>query len=232
MDKNDLAVDDLKNADVFNELTDEQFTEFINAGRKIKVEAKTLLFSQGDKAEKCYFVKKGRLKLSRVNEDGKEVTLRYIEEGELAAAIAVIKKSEYFVTAQAMEPTEVVGWEQSDFIELMERFPRIAVNILTVVLNRLDDIQRRYTELCTEQVEQRIARTLLRFVRTSGIRRNDGICIDIPLSRQDLAEYIGTTLFTVSRTLSDWEKNGWIKSEQKKLILTDPHAVVSFTEKI
>ncbi|MGM0644448.1 MAG: Crp/Fnr family transcriptional regulator, partial [Thermodesulfobacteriota bacterium] len=191
-----------------------------------------VLFVQGDPADRCYLVKQGRLKLSRVNEDGKEVTIRYISKGEITAVITVIKKSEYSVTARAMEDTLVVAWEQSVFLKLMKRFPGITVNILTMVLTRLDDLQDRYSELCTEQVEQRIALTLLRFIRTSGTRRSDGICINIPLSRQDLAEYIGTTLFTVSRTLSDWKKRGWIKSEQKRLIITDPHAVVSFAEKI
>jgi len=230
MDRNDLVVDDLNNADVFKELNDEEYAEFLHTGRAKKVKDRTVLFHQGDPAQRCYWVRQGRLKLSRVNEEGKEVTLRYIFQGEIAAAVAVIKNSEYSVTALAMEDTEVVAWEKFDFIKLMERFPRIPVNILTIVLNRLDDIQNRYTELCTEQVEQRIARTLLRFIRTCGARRHDGIYIETPLSRQDLAEYIGTTVFTVSRTLSKWERKGWIKSDQKKIIVTDPHALVSFTE--
>lgn len=231
MNKND-SNGDADNPDVFKDLSEEELAEFLDSGRQNAIKAGTVLFDQGDPADTCYWVKQGRLKLSRVSEDGKEVTIRYVSNGEITAVFTVLKKSEYPVTAKALEHTRVVGWDQSTFLELMERFPHVTVNILSLVLYRLDDIQDRYTELCTERVEQRIARTLLRFVRTSGTRRNDGICIDIPLSRQDLAEYIGATLFTVSRTLSKWERKGWIKSEQKKLIITAPHAVVSFSEKI
>ena len=231
MNRNDVH-GDAANPDVFKDLDEEALAEFFDAGRQNQIKAGTVLFCQGDPADTCYWVKQGRLKLSRVSEDGKEVTIRYISKGEITAVFTVLKKCEYPVTAKAMEHTSVVGWDQPTFLELMERFPHITVNILSLVLCRLDDIQDRYTELCTEQVEQRIARTLLRFVRTSGIRRSDGICIDIPLSRQDLAEYIGTTLFTVSRTLSEWEKKGWVKSEQKKIILTAPNAVFAVSEKI
>lgn len=221
MNKND-SNSDAGNPGIFQELSHEELVEFLDSGRGNEIKAGSVLFSQGDPADKCYWVKHGRLKLSRVTEDGKEVTIRYVSKGELTAVITVLKKREYPVTARAMEHTELVEWELSTFLNLMERFPRITVNILTLVLNRLDDIQDRYTELCTEHVEQRIARTLLRFVETSGVKRSDGICIDFQLSRQDLAEYIGATLFTVSRTLSEWERKGWIKSERKKLIITAP----------
>ncbi|MDD5205906.1 MAG: Crp/Fnr family transcriptional regulator [Desulfobacterales bacterium] len=91
-------------------------------------------------------------------------------------------------------------------LDLMASNPRLAINILQAAVERLDDIQNRYLELYAERVEQRIARALLRLMSQSGNKTDEGILIDFPLSRQDLADYTGTTLYTVSRTLSNWEK--------------------------
>jgi CRP-like cAMP-binding protein len=73
-------------------------------------------------------------------------------------------------------------------------------------LERIEDVQNRYLEVCTEHVDQRIARSLLRLMRRAGLKVPEGMHIDIPLSRQNIADYSGTTLYTVSRTLSAGEK--------------------------
>ncbi|GAB6909525.1 hypothetical protein JCM12296A_53700 [Desulfosarcina cetonica] len=175
-------------------------------------------------------VTKGQLKLTKLNENGKIVTIRYVGSGELTAAVAVIKNGVYPVTAESVQETEVVGWSQPTMMELMRQFPEIAINLLGVILSRIEDIQQRYLEVCTEQVDQRIARSLLRLMRWKGNKNKKGVLIDIPLSRQSLADYSGTTLYTVSRTLSAWEKKGWIETGRERIIVTDPHALVAFAE--
>jgi CRP-like cAMP-binding protein len=67
-------------------------------------------------------------------------------------------------------------------------------------------------------------------MKQSGRRSGDEIVIDFPISRQELADYTGTTLYTVSRTLSAWEKKGWVKSKREQIAITNPHALVLFTE--
>ena len=115
-------------------------------------------------------------------------------------------------------------------MQLMRQYPDIAINLLGIILERIDDVQHRYLEVCTEHVNQRIARSLLRLMRRAGSKTPEGIHIDIPLSRQNIADYSGTTLYTVSRTLSAWEKKGWIQSGREKIVVTDPHALVIFAE--
>ena len=85
-------------------------------------------------------------------------------------------------------------------------------------------------EICSEQAGQRIARALLRIMKHAGKKTEPGILIDFRLSRQDIAEYSGTTLYTVSRILSTWEKNGWIQSGRERITITNPHALVVFSE--
>ena len=224
------VLDSIKEASIFRGLTDEQNAELLRCGQHIKLHTESVLFHQGDPATSCFLVNHGRLKLTKFSEQGKEVIFRYIGVGELTAAVAVFKNTDYPVTAYVIDNTEVTAWDKQTMIALMHRYPDIAINLLRIILERIDDVQNRYIEICTEHVDQRIARSLLRIMRRAGKETPEGIHIDIPLSRQNIADYSGTTLYTVSRTLSVWEKIGWIKSERKQIIVINPHALVKFTE--
>ncbi len=223
-------MESFQQADVVNGLAQNDVGTVIKNGLQKKLPPKSILFHQGDPATRCYLVNRGRVKLSMLNEQGKEVIIRYIGAGELTAAVAMLKQGYYPVTAEAIEETEITGWDKPTMLQLMHQFPGIAINLMGIILARIDDLQHRYLEVCTERVDQRIARSLLRLMRRAGSKTSGGIHIDIPLSRQNIADYSGTTLYTVSRTLSAWEKIGWIKSSRERITITDPHALVSFSE--
>lgn len=220
----------LDKSEIFEGLTNEQFATLLQQGEQQSLQPKSILFLQGDVAEKCFLVKQGRLKLTKLNEHGKEVILRYISFGELAAATAVLRNKTYPVTAECVDETVVICWNKPTILALMRQYPEIAINLLSIVFDRIDELQDRYLEVCTEHVDQRIARSLLRLMRRAGKKTSEGIHIDIPLSRQNIADYSGTTLYTVSRTLSGWEKKGWIKSGREKIIIKDIHSLVLFAE--
>jgi len=81
-------------------------------------------------------------------------------------------------------------------------------------------------EMATQQVEQRIANALLRLINQTGRKVAAGIEIDFPITRQDLSEMTGSTLHTVSRTLSAWEKQGMVASGRKRITVCEPHQLV------
>ena len=112
----------------------------------------------------------------------------------------------------------------------MERFPRIAMNALSTTNRRLQEVQSRFRELATERVERRVGRALLRLARQAGKKTDEGIEIGFPLTRQDLAELTGTTLFTVSRILSEWESQGIVSGSRQRVVLKEPHRLVAIAE--
>jgi CRP-like cAMP-binding protein len=91
---------------------------------------------------------------------------------------------------------------------------------------RLDEMQSRIAELATQAVEQRVAAALLRLVNQSGRKVEDGIEIAFPVTRQNIADMAGTTLHTVSRLLSAWEKDGLVRSTRRHVVVTAPHRLV------
>ena len=109
---------------------------------------------------------------------------------------------------------------------LAQTYPGIALNAMRTMGGRLQDTQSRLREMQTERVERRIAHGIARLVAQAGRRVEGGILIDFPVSRQDIAELTGTTLHTVSRLLSGWEKQGLVKSGRKRIVVCDAHRLV------
>jgi CRP-like cAMP-binding protein len=222
--------DTFSRSDFFAGIKKEKLSEIFSLGHRRVYKSGATVFREGNPALRSYWVLKGRLKLSKLHEGGKEAIVRYISPGEITAAVAVFNEKNYPVTAQAVGIVEVVGWAHQTMLELMTAHPQLAINMLRAVVERLDDIQRRYLGMRVERVEKRIAQALLRIMKQSGRKTDEGILIDFRLSRQDLADYTGTTLYTVSRTLSNWEKNGWIASGRERIVVTNPHALMTFAE--
>jgi len=222
----------LSRSDFLLGISQDQVKEIVRQGSLQNLQAGDFLFRQGDPAIRCFLVLEGRLKLGKLHELGKEVLIRYIGPGELAAMIVVLQGREYPVSAEAIGVTKVIGWDKQTMLNLMAKYPPLSLNMIRNSLDRLEELQNRYLELHAEQVEQRIARSLLRLMKQSGKRIGDEILIDFPISRQELADYTGTTLYTVSRTLSAWEKKGWVKSKREQIIIVNPHALVLFSENL
>ncbi|MFZ5569656.1 MAG: Crp/Fnr family transcriptional regulator [Thermodesulfobacteriota bacterium] len=216
---------------VFSGIPAEERAAILKRGRRHECSPGAIVFREGEPALRCYFVQSDRLKLSKLHEGGRETIVRYINPGEIAAAVAVFRGKTYPATAESVGSADMVSWDRSTMLDLLAVHPHLASNLLRVVVDRLDDIQNRYLELQAEQVDRRVARALLRIMVQAGRKTDEGIVIDFRLSRQELADYTGTTLFTVSRLLSAWEKKGWILSGRERITISDPHALVLFSER-
>ena len=224
------SIEILTQCELFAGIEKQKMSHIVKCGQVYGCNPGHILFHEGEPAVQFYLVLNGRLKLSKLHEDGKEVLVRYVTSGEMTAAVSVFNKKKYPVSAHAVGTAEVIGWGRKALIEIMPLYPQFTINLLHTVVERLDDIQNRYLELHAERVEQRIAKTLLRFMSQSGRKLEKGVLIDFRLSRQDLADYAGTTLYTASRILSLWEKKGWVASGRERIVITAPHALVVFSE--
>nr|WP_321400189.1 Crp/Fnr family transcriptional regulator [uncultured Desulfobacter sp.] len=211
-------------------LLSQRYKDFIKFGTAKHMSSKTYLFYEGEPAQRCYLVVKGCLKLSKLNMQGREVIIRYISSGEMTATPIVLRGGVYPVTAQAIKKTEVISWDRSGFLEIAQQYPEITLDLITLLFERMEDVQQRYLDLCSEQAPRRIAKFMISLMACKGRKKENGIYIDIPLSRQNIADHIGASMFTVSRTLSDWERNGWLKSSRQGVTITNPDALKDFVK--
>ena len=114
--------------------------------------------------------------------------------------------------------------------QIMLRIPQLALNGIEMIGQRFAWLQTRFQEVSTQRVEQRVARALLRLVRQFGRRVPEGVLVDMPLSRQDLAQMTGTNLYNASRILSKWEQQGLISTSRMQIILCKAHELVMIAE--
>lgn len=195
------------------------------------VEDGGFFFLQGDPAEYLYILLSGRAKLCQIAPDGQQVNLRTISENQLFGAIGAVQKGAvYPACAQALEDSSALAIRSDEFHRFLEQHPHLSFGLMQLMTGYIQEMQNRYRESVTEKVEQRIARVLLRLAGQSGARVDDGIRIELAFSRQDLAEMAGTTLYTVSRILSAWEKQGLISTGRERVTLTHPHGVMRIAE--
>ncbi len=188
------------------------------------------LFHESDPATTFFVIIQGRVRLSQVTEDGRQVILGFIAPGEGVGIIAAIPQAIYPLAAQTAEPCTLLCWDSNTLQWLMERYPIIAYHTLKMLAGRFVELQNRYRELATERVERRIARTVLRLADQTGRKQERGVLIDMPLSRQELAEMTGTTLYTVSRTLSQWEQRGIVETGREWIRVRQPDMLVTIAE--
>ena len=215
---------------IFLGLDASALAEVLAAATLATAQAGEAYVCQGDPAHRFYLLVSGRVRLSQVTPEGQQVVMRFIAPGEEFGIVAILGRLPYPVTAEAVEPAVALAWSGEAFNRLILRHPQIGLNGMAMLAERVREFQDRLREAGTQRVERRVANLLLRLARQAGRSVAEGVLIDLPLSRQDMAEMAGTTLFTVSRTLASWEERGIISSARKRVTLLQPHALVAVAE--
>lgn len=188
------------------------------------------IFGQDEEARSFHLLLSGHVRVVRTSAEGHQVIARYINEGELFGIAIAMGRTTYPASAAAAVDCVVLTWPNSAWPDLQARVPAFAASAFQTIGKRLQETQATVMEMASEQVEQRIARTILRLVQQAGRKTEDGIEIDFPISRQDIAEMTGTTLHTVSRLLSGWEQQGLVRGGRQKVTVSDPHGLMLIAE--
>jgi CRP/FNR family transcriptional regulator, nitrogen oxide reductase regulator len=214
----------------FRGLTAAELEAALQMAQRRRLPRGSYFFHQGEPATTFYIVVEGRVRLTQLSPEGHQVILHLAGPGEGIGIIVALSNVPYPVAAEVVEDATVLAWDAASTARLLEQYPRLAVNGLRMVARRFGELQERYRELATERVERRVARALLRLARQMGKRVEEGVLIDMILSRQDLAEMTGTTLYTVSRILSGWEQRGLVEGGRERVIIRSPHGLVAIAE--
>lgn len=218
----DAWKDLLATAELVRELEPAARQRLLAAGTVRRVERRSLVFTAGDEARSLYLVVSGRIKLVRASSEGQEVILRFVGPGEVLGGVAALPAALYPATAEAVEDTMLAAWSREALAPLLAAHPEATAAILGIVSRRMGEVQGQLQELATERVAQRVASALLRLAGQLGRQTAEGILLDVPLSRQSLAEMTGTTLFTVSRLLSAWESDGLLRAGRERVTIRAP----------
>lgn len=179
------------------------------------------IYFEGDAAQYLYLVAMGRVKLVRNTAAGHEVWLDVLHGGEYFGNLAALGAHAYAETAVALTDCCILQVSSEDFETILKQHPEVTLKVLSAVGQRLQQSQEVIKQLSSYTVEQRVASALFRLAGKLGEEREEGVLIQLPFSRQDLAAMAGTTTETVSRVMSRFAQAGLIQTGRKWVAVTD-----------
>ena len=190
-----------------------------------QVKKKQPIFMAGDPSENLYFLKVGRVKITRVDESGKEFTLTLLEPGEIFGELGLFDESPRETSATALEDSIICLMKRRDFERYASHKPELSFKLSKLMGLRLRQIENRMEELLFRDVPSRLARLLLRLVDRHPRETKHGLRINIKLSQQELANLIGATREMTSSVLNSLKKEGLIKFESKYIYIINRKAL-------
>ena len=179
------------------------------------------IFLEDSDGEQCFFVLEGSVKVTRLSKDGREVILAMLNEGDFFGEMSLLDGESRSANVIALEKTEVLTLDRKDFLDVVNDYPQIAVQLLKELAGRLRKSDRQIASLSLSDAEKRIALCIIRFADEQGVIQNGKVSIPKTPIQQDIANMAGTSRETVSRALSILEKEDLIARNGRELMILD-----------
>jgi CRP-like cAMP-binding protein len=183
------------------------------------------VFRQDDAARDFFTLVRGRVKVYKVMPNGRVVILEILGPGDPVGAVAVYEELKYPATAEAMEEIVCIRIPKEPFFQLLASRPSLARGLLKAMTHRIVVLANRFAEHSAGKVETRFSRLFLKLAGEMGQPRDDGLFIPMTLSRQELADLMGTTVETAIRIMSRWSKTGVVETDKDGFLVTDQEAL-------
>lgn len=199
---------------IFNHLAKEQMKEIAEVIQHFDYKKGENIYLAGEQSNSLYIVRKGKIRIYRLSDSGKEQLVRILRSGDFTGELALFNEGIHESFAEAMEETNVCTIRRNDLQKLLGKYPAIALKILAEFSSRLEQSEKQTARFATEKVETRLALFLAECL-DANLDSNEFV---LPMSKKDIASYLGTTPETISRKLLDLEEMGYIRQKAKKRI--------------
>ncbi|HUU24037.1 MAG TPA: Crp/Fnr family transcriptional regulator [Methyloceanibacter sp.] len=216
---------------IFCAMDDHELDDVIAHAKAQGIPKGTTVFQQGEIATAFFVLLHGRLKVVKTTPHGEQMIIRFVHPGDIYGIAKALRREDYPATVIAVVDSVTLVWPAEIWDEFMASHPTFAVNVMQMMGDRLQEAHARIKELSTEEVEHRVAHTVLRLITQSGKQTDEGVLVDFPITQQELAEASGTTLHSVSRTLSAWESAGLVSVGRRKIVVRDADALSALAER-
>lgn len=217
----------LRHSPLFRDLSDEAFDRVVSLAVQRSFRNGEAVFSQGDPGDALYAVVAGRIRISAGTADGKEIFLNVMEGGDTFGEIALLDGGARTATATAIAPSELVSIRREPLFALLEREPRLALELLRLCGERLRWTSGLVEDAVLLDVPARLAKRLLSLAGLHGEHGPDGTMLRI--SQEDLAGFLGVSRQIVNQHLQSWKSKGWVELGRGAVTLRDEPALKEVT---
>jgi len=204
---------------LFSGLSEETRAGMASMLRPVNIKKKSFIYNMGDSAEKIYILKEGRIKITRLTEDGKELTIDILEPGDIFGEMAIAGESERETSAEALEDSFICAIAKLDFERFIAENPGLSLGITKLFGSRLRKVESRLENLIFHDVRSRLLSLFSDLGEKYGEDTPRGKKITIHLSHQEIANLIGATRETVTLELNNLRREGKLDMEGKEFIL-------------
>ena len=221
-----------KKVPIFQSLSNEEILKVAKMTNHIQFQKGQMLIQEGERSDTLYIINKGKVKLSKYTTDGKEQILYIMTAGDFFGELNLFNEDEVSnFTAFAIESTEICQLTKRNLNQIMLENPEISIKLLTSLTKRLAHTENLAQNLATKDPEIRIIHMILEFCQRFGTKVNSGILIALPITREEIASYVGVTRETISRKFSKFEELGLITiSGNKQIIVQNKLALKSYLD--
>jgi CRP-like cAMP-binding protein len=213
---------------LFSNISQQECKEIVSAARDRVLARAQTIHVEGDRAQRVVLLTSGSAKIVQFGQNGTEVILRLCGPGELVGTLGFSTDGRHSATARALQPSGALVWEIGVFDSLLRRFPVLRLNTALILAKQLRDIEDRFREMVTCRVGARLSHQIVRLMEQVG-QPNDG-AVEISISREELAQLIGTTVFTVSRLLSEWDERGIVSARRECVLVRNLKALEDLSQ--
>ncbi len=211
----------LQNLPPFERLNAADRQEVLDLARIRRVLPGKSVFEEGMDATHFHLLLDGHIRVERLNPEGEKVISLHIPPGQLFGIARALGRDIYPATALAVTECLILVWPTALWETFVERYDGFSTEAYKVVGNRVSEMNNRIMELATQHVEQRVARAILRLMQQHGRDSEIGTQIAFPVTRKVISEMTGSTLHTVSRLLSRWERQRIVQSQHRHIFVLD-----------
>lgn len=217
----------MESAPLFAGLVQPEYVEIASFALVRTFDRGEILFAQGESIRYLILLRSGSVIHTQVSKDGKEALLRMIGVGEVVNAHGEDAIG-HSCSARAVERCDALVWEYSRMVAFWAKRPQLRRNFRDILVARLEELEERFREVATEKVATRLALAILRLRKQVGKPSNEGI--QVLLSREELAQMTGATVFTISRLLARWSEQGVIIARRRAVVIRDATRLQSVIE--
>lgn len=206
---------------LFTELNDDEIAIVSRLIVTRKFRKNNLIIFEDDVGNSLFIIKQGRVKISRISPDGGEAILAILGMGDFFGELAVIDGQGRSASVTSIDDCELLMLRRSDFMEILERIPKIAISLLKELAGRIRKSDSQIRSLSLLDAKGRVATTLIRLAEDIGKIKDGQVTIEeLPLQR-DLASISGTSRETISRVIKRFEEEGHVEMVHNTLIILD-----------
>lgn len=204
---------------IFSSLKEEDKTELLSKLKEMSIKKKAFVYTTGDRADTLYILKEGRIKITHLAEDGRELTIEILEPGDIFGELSLAGEEERETNAEALEDSFMCAMKRRDFEEFISKRPQLSLTITKWMGGRLRRIENRFENMIFQDVRTRLISILRDLAQKYGIPVKGGRKITIRLSHQEIANLIGATRETVTLELNNMKRSGDIMMDGKSFII-------------